>query len=294
MTTPILTPLVVERTFRAPASQVWHAITNADAMRVWYFDLPDFRPEVGFKFQFVVEHAGRIYDHRCEVTEVIPQRKLAFTWRYEGEAGESLVTMELSPEGEETRFRLTHEGLETFPQHPDFNRENFLAGWTSIVGEELRDYLEATSHKLVISREFDAPRELVWKAWTEPDRMEQWLSLGDEMTIESVTMDLRAGGKFRIQMRDESGEYFTAAGSYIEVLPPEKVVSTWDWEKDGAGAEYGELEGRETRLTVEFHEVDGRTKLVLTHEKFTEVARRDRHIEGWKNWIGRLAKFLAA
>ena len=190
MTTPSqpVPSLIIERTFRAPAAQVWHAITNADAMRVWYFDLPDFRPEVGFQFRFVVEHAGRTYDHRCEVTEVIPTRKLAYTWRYEGHAGDSLVTMELFPDGDETRLKLTHEGLQTFPSHPDFGRESFTNGWTEIIGSSLRDYLETASHKLVISREFDAPRDLVWRAWTEPGRMKQWLSLSDEMTVESVTI----------------------------------------------------------------------------------------------------------
>jgi uncharacterized protein YndB with AHSA1/START domain len=295
MTTPSQpAPLIIERTFRASAAQVWHALTNADAMRVWYFDLADFRPEIGFQFRFVVEHAGRIYDHRCEVTAAIPLRKLAYTWQYEGHEGESLVTMELFPEGDETRLKLTHEGLETFPMHPDFGRENFTRGWTELMGSSLRDYLEAPSHKLVISREFDAPRELVWKAWTEPSQMKQWLSLSEDTTVESVTMDLRVGGKFRVQTRDAAGEYFTAAGTYLEVKPAERIVSTWDWEKDGAGAEFGELEGRETQLTVEFRAAGGWTKLVLTHEKFDSVERRDRHIEGWGNWIARLAKFLAA
>src|SRR5215470_8508422 len=86
--------------------------------------------------------------------------------------------------------------------------------------------------KLVISREFDAPRELVWKAWTEPEQIKEWLRLED-MAIESVRMDLRVGGKFRIQTKMADGEFFTAAGTYLEVETFEKLVYTWDWEKDG-------------------------------------------------------------
>jgi uncharacterized protein YndB with AHSA1/START domain len=148
--------------------------------------------------------------------------------------------------------------------------------------------------KLVVSREFDAPRELVWKAWTEPAQMKQWLELGEGLTIDSAKVDLRVGGKFRIQTRMEDGEFFTAAGTYLEVKNLERLVYTWDWEKDGAGAEFGELEGKETQITVEFRASSKGTQLVLTHEKFASAESRDRHEGGWKDWLGRLAKFIEA
>ena len=148
-------------------------------------------------------------------------------------------------------------------------------------------------HKLVVSRELSAPREVVWKAWTQPEQMKAWLSLGKDMACESIKADLRVGGKFRIQMkRVEDGEYFTAAGSYLEVKPPERLVYTWDWEKDGAGTEFGELEGTETQVTVEFQASGKGTKLVLTHEKFASTESRDRHEFGWGEWLGRLATYL--
>ena len=134
-------PLVVERTFNSPVAQVWKAITNRDDMKHWYFDLAEFRAEVGFEFAFVVEHAGTRYDHRCRITEVIPHRKLAHTWRYEGQSGDSLVTWELFPEGKATRVKLTHEGLETFPPLPAYARKNFEEGWTDLLGRMLPDFL---------------------------------------------------------------------------------------------------------------------------------------------------------
>jgi uncharacterized protein YndB with AHSA1/START domain len=137
-------PLIVERTFNAPIAQVWKAITNRDDMKKWYFDLAEFKPEVGFQFRFVVEHEGTSFDHRCKVTEVIPQKKLVHTWRYEGQPGDSVVTWELFPEGEKTRLKLTHTGLETFPALPAYARKNFEAGWTSLVGTELPNFLAAT------------------------------------------------------------------------------------------------------------------------------------------------------
>ena len=137
--------LVLERTYHAPVARVWKALTDVDQMREWYFDLKEFKPQVGFEFGFVVEHEGNTYDHRCQVTEVIPQKKIAYTWRYQGHEGNSLVTIELSPDGDKTRLKLTHEGLETFPKTPAFARGNFEKGWTAIIGTELKQFVERST-----------------------------------------------------------------------------------------------------------------------------------------------------
>src|SRR5881398_2732786 len=122
-------PLVVERVLNAPAARVWKALTNRDEMKHWYFELEEFKPEVGFEFQFTVEHEGFKYHHLCKITEVIPQKKIAYTWRYAGEEGDSLVTFEFFADGDKTRLKLTHEGLETFPKLPAYARAKFEAGW---------------------------------------------------------------------------------------------------------------------------------------------------------------------
>lgn len=134
--------VVVECTFDAPITRVWKALTDVNEMRQWYFDLKEFKPEVGFEFEFVVEHEGTTYHHLCRVTEVIPQQKIAYTWRYKGEPGDSLVTFELFDEGKKTRLKLTHTGIETFPKTPAYARKNFEAGWTAIIGSELKQFVE--------------------------------------------------------------------------------------------------------------------------------------------------------
>jgi uncharacterized protein YndB with AHSA1/START domain len=134
--------VVIERTFNAPVARVWKALTDADEMRVWYFDLKEFKPEVGFEFEFTVEHEGTKYHHVCKITEVIPQKKIAYTWRYAGEEGNSLVTFELVADGGKTRLKLTHEGLETFPKLPAYAKTNFEKGWTEIIGSSLKQYVE--------------------------------------------------------------------------------------------------------------------------------------------------------
>ena len=135
-------PLVVERVYNVPINKVWQALTEKDKMKQWYFDLKEFRPEVGFEFQFTGGNEEHTFLHFCKVTEVINGRKLTHSWTYDGYPGESFVTFELFDEGDKTRLKLTHAGLETFPATPDFKRENFQMGWTDIIGRSLKEYLE--------------------------------------------------------------------------------------------------------------------------------------------------------
>jgi len=134
--------VIVERTLNAPVTRVWKALTDVDQMREWYFDLKEFKPQVGFEFEFSVEHEGTTYHHLCRVTEVIPEKKIAYTWRYKSEPGDSLVTIELFAEGDNTRLKLTHTGIESFPRTPAYARKNFEQGWTAIIGTELKQFVE--------------------------------------------------------------------------------------------------------------------------------------------------------
>ncbi|MCI0706393.1 MAG: SRPBCC domain-containing protein [Ignavibacteriae bacterium] len=145
-TTTETEPFIIERTYEAPVDLVWKAITEKERMKQWYFDLKEFKPEVGFEFQFTGGTEERPYLHLCKVLEVVPQKKLSYSWVYDGYEGYSVVTFELFPEGQKTRLRLTHTGLETFPaSNPDLVRKNFVDGWTSLIGESLKSFLEKTT-----------------------------------------------------------------------------------------------------------------------------------------------------
>jgi uncharacterized protein YndB with AHSA1/START domain len=137
-------PFIIEKLYNAPASRVWKAITSKEEMKQWYFDVSDFKAEPGFEFTFNGEGRNcEKYVHLCKVTELIEGKKLSYTWAYDGYNGTSEVTFELFPEGSGTRLRLTHSGLETFPQsNRDFARESFAEGWTYITGTALKDFVE--------------------------------------------------------------------------------------------------------------------------------------------------------
>ncbi len=138
-------PIRMERIYNAKVKKVWQAITDNNQMKQWYFDIAEFKPEVGFEFQFTGEGKdGEKYIHLCKVVEVIKEKKLTYSWRYDGFEGNSFVTFELSAEGEETKLKLTHTGLETFPaNNPDFAKESFTEGWNYITGTSLKQFVES-------------------------------------------------------------------------------------------------------------------------------------------------------
>jgi uncharacterized protein YndB with AHSA1/START domain len=137
-------PVIVERTFSAPVEIIWKAITDKDEMKKWYFDLKEFKPVAGFEFRFWGgKDENNQYLHICKITEVIPGKKLTYSWRFDKYEGMSFVTFELFPEGKKTRLKLTHSGIDSFPaSNPDFSKKNFTSGWTQIIDTSLKEYLE--------------------------------------------------------------------------------------------------------------------------------------------------------
>ncbi len=140
-------PIIIERTLKAPSLKVWKAITDKDEMKKWYFDIAEFKPVAGFEFQFSAGDDEKKYLHLCKIIEVDGGKKLTYSWRYDGYKGNTFVTFELFDEGDKTRLKLTHQGLETFPKIPSFAKESFVSGWTHIIGTSLKDFLENKQSK---------------------------------------------------------------------------------------------------------------------------------------------------
>lgn len=134
----------IERMLDAPVNKVWSALTDIDKIRKWFFSLDAFKPQVGFEFRFDGEKDGFTYRHICTITGAVENKKLSYSWRYEGYEGSSLVTILLSPEGHKTRLTLTHTGLDSFPvtDGGDFDRSHFFKGWTHIIGASLKNVVE--------------------------------------------------------------------------------------------------------------------------------------------------------
>jgi uncharacterized protein YndB with AHSA1/START domain len=281
-------PLIIERTFDAPVALVWRAITTKEDMHRWFFKLEKFKAEVGFEFDFTVEHEGNTYCHFCKVTEVMPQRKLAFTWRYKGHEGDSLVMFELFAEGTKTKLKLTHEGLETFPKTPQFARKNFEGGW-NYISTALQDFAENADKEIYITREFDAPRELLWEAMTNPKHVVNWWGpIGFTTTIEE--MDFRVGGTWKHVMRGPDGAEYPNKSVFKEIVKPEKIVYQHAGHKKGGP-------GISFVSTWTFDELGKNKSRISIRMVFPETEKRDfvvkefGAIEGGKQTLGRLAEY---
>jgi uncharacterized protein YndB with AHSA1/START domain len=138
-------PIIVEQTYHTSVDKVWSAITDPEQMRKWFFPTMNaFEAKVGFETQFNVQSHENAYLHIWRVTEVQPRSKIIYNWKYGGYSGNSYVIWELAVENNLTRLKLTHEGIETFPQHiPDFTRESCIAGWRFFLSQRLKEFLEA-------------------------------------------------------------------------------------------------------------------------------------------------------
>jgi uncharacterized protein YndB with AHSA1/START domain len=227
-------PFIIERTFNAPVAMVWKAITEPEQMKEWYFEnLKTFKPEVGFETRVDVQHDGRTIPHLWKVTEVISGKKIAYRWKYVDSPGESFVSFELFAEGERTRLLLTHKGLETFDPETNscYARRNFVRGWTQLIGVWLKEFVEEIApfadRTFVISRTFDAPPELVWRAWTDCKYLSQWWG-PHQFTNSGCQLDVRPGGAYRIIMRGPDGVEYPIEGIFKEVVPNEKLVMQMD------------------------------------------------------------------
>jgi len=154
-----------------------------------------------------------------------------------------------------------------------------------------RDRTTAQAQRaIVITRVFDAPRELVWKAWTEPEHFARWYG-PKGFTTPVCRIDLRVGGKYLNCMRSPQGQDFWSTGVFREVVAPERLVMTGSRaDKDGnVDADWP----METQISVAFEEDDGRTKVTLKHVGMPAGKGRDMAEAGWNESLDKLADVLA-
>ncbi len=140
---------------------------------------------------------------------------------------------------------------------------------------------------VVFRRWFDAPKDVVYSVWSNPDHIKHWLHPSPEWSNPVVEVDLRVGGRYRLgfQHPGERDVVFVV-GRFLEVEHSERLVYTWTWEPPDPHA------GFETVVTVEFTSVDGGTAVSLTHERFPDDERRQRHAEGWSGALDCLTDHL--
>ena len=154
--------------------------------------------------------------------------------------------------------------------------------------------------ELIITREFNAPRELVWKAWTEPEQLKKWWG-PKGFTSPFSRIDLRVGGKYLHCMRAPDGKDYWSTGVYQEVVPPKRLVATDSFADEngnvvsatyyGFGSEFP----REMQVIVTLEEEEeGKTTLTLKHAgiKNLNETHLDNMEQGWNESLDKLAEYL--
>ena len=146
---------------------------------------------------------------------------------------------------------------------------------------------DTTQRELTIMRVFDAPREVVFAAWTDAKQAAQWWGPQGFTTI-SCEMDVRVGGAYRACMRSLEGTRHCRSGIYREIVPPARLVFSYAWQ-DAAGNP-----GHETVVTVTFADAGGdKTRLTLHQSMFETESARDSHQAGWTSCLERFADYVA-
>lgn len=135
---------------------------------------------------------------------------------------------------------------------------------------------------LTLVRRLKAPPARVWQAWTDPVLMLRWFGPHHTEALHAE-VDLRPGGAFRVELREDTGERHEATGRYAEITPPERLVFSWNWVS---------LPERVSRVTVLLRPVPEGTELTLTHDRFPDPATATRHTRGWTESMERLLALM--
>ena len=136
--------------------------------------------------------------------------------------------------------------------------------------------------RLTLVREFAAPPEAVWRAWTEPEALKHWFG-PDAGAVALAQTDVRVGGRFHVVFRTLDGEQHDVSGAYREVVPNARLVFTWAWISTPE---------RISQVTLTFKPTRSGTELTLLHEHFFDMAARDGHERGWTGTMEKLARYL--
>lgn len=149
----------------------------------------------------------------------------------------------------------------------------------------MRSMPAMNDRELVLTRLLDAPRELVFRAWTDPEHVSHWWGPTD-FTVPSIRMDVWPGGSYRACLRSAEGAEYWVQGTFREIVVSEQLVFSWAWEDDDGKPDH------ETQVTVTFEDVGGKTLMTFRQAVFESVESRDSHEAGWDECLDRLAAWL--
>jgi uncharacterized protein YndB with AHSA1/START domain len=309
--------LHITRMLDAPRELVYEAFTNPAMLAQWFgprgfaaMDI-DYDVRVGGKWSLRLHKTAEetacdpegetdLYQHGTYLEVAAPER-LVYTFAWKGK---------VEPLNYETKITVMFRELEgktvlDFKQGPfesEADRDGHNIGWSSAF-DRFAEFLLAPvgaekTHELVIEREFDAPRDLVWKAWTDPAMAAEWAGpRGFNAT--HFEQDARVGGKWRLCLHSDGFDQgdgvlreqnLWQGGEFREIVSPERVVYTFAWDNP---ADVGlDLKPHETLITVTFATRGNKTAMTFRQEFFLTTGERDGHGKGWNSAFDKFAELV--
>ncbi|QWF77490.1 SRPBCC family protein [Amycolatopsis sp. CA-230715] len=143
----------------------------------------------------------------------------------------------------------------------------------------------SADRELTLTRIFDAPRDLVFRAWTEPELFLGWIG-PEGCTGDTADFDVVPGGAWRATMLDQDGGKHGMYGQYTEIAAPERLAFTFVWDDEEAHLD-------RSRITLTFTDLDGKTEMTFHQTGFTSATQRDDHGVGWTEAFDKIAPLLA-
>lgn len=140
--------------------------------------------------------------------------------------------------------------------------------------------------ELLIERIFEAPRDLVFRAWTSPEHVKHWWGPAGDVTLAEI--EFREGGAWRICFAPSDHSEYCAGGTYQEIIEPERLVFTFTWD------DYEDMQSIETVITVTFQDLGGATRMSFHQTPFESVEERDGHTVGWSQCLDRLEEYVGS
>jgi uncharacterized protein YndB with AHSA1/START domain len=309
LTMPSERQLVITRTFDAPRWLVFDVTTKPEHIVHWWglrdHEMTvcevDLRP--GGKWRYVSRTPeGEEFAFSGEYRKVVAPERIVYTEGYEAMPGHDyLVTATFTENDGKTTMNavLQYQSQEDRDGHVNSGMEVGMRESHDRLAERLADETTSMSDAIVITREFDVPRERVWAAWTDPQQVSRWWG-PKGWSSGTNRIDLRVGGKYIFNMQMPDGQNVWSCGRYLDIVPLERLVCTDSFSDEqgniASGTEYGLPEDAplEYYMTVELAEVNGKTRMTVTHIGMPEGDMKEMSVQGLNESFDKMEAMFAS